>query len=233
MENECDFWVIFFRLDFWSEIRSVYKLSMECMKPYAQKCISSEYSIYVRNDCMYAYTYYSMSFLYSLKIIHVVQYIYVFDPYVYNNRLIKKIIYFMCMLLLKMSKPPEFLNLEIFFDNSDLVCSSVIPMHTDVYTSLHGRHILYMDPFLGTAQLLASVRVWIDILMHCVLCVFPLYFHLHNVIKCIINSNTWLVIANSGNETLWLPTDAWLQCFKTLICLPFWYFIKWSKKQGI
>ncbi|XP_060577099.1 protein arginine N-methyltransferase 6-like [Ruditapes philippinarum] len=33
------------RLDFWSEIRSVYKLSMECMKPYARKCISKQVHI--------------------------------------------------------------------------------------------------------------------------------------------------------------------------------------------
>ncbi|XP_060597643.1 protein arginine N-methyltransferase 6-like [Ruditapes philippinarum] len=30
------------RLDFWSEIQSVYKLSMECMKPYARKSISKQ-----------------------------------------------------------------------------------------------------------------------------------------------------------------------------------------------
>ena len=36
-----------FRLDFWSEIRSVYKLSMETMKSYAQKCISSKFNLIV------------------------------------------------------------------------------------------------------------------------------------------------------------------------------------------
>ncbi|XP_045165871.2 protein arginine N-methyltransferase 6-like isoform X2 [Mercenaria mercenaria] len=30
------------RLEFWSEVRSVYKLSMESMKPYARKCISKQ-----------------------------------------------------------------------------------------------------------------------------------------------------------------------------------------------
>ncbi|KAK3609082.1 hypothetical protein CHS0354_011842 [Potamilus streckersoni] len=36
------------RLDFWTEIKSVYKVSMESMKPYAQKCIAS----HVHVNCM-------------------------------------------------------------------------------------------------------------------------------------------------------------------------------------
>ena len=34
--------LIISRLEFWSEIRSVYKLSMDSMKTYAQKCIASK-----------------------------------------------------------------------------------------------------------------------------------------------------------------------------------------------
>jgi hypothetical protein len=38
-----------FRLDFWSEIRTVYKLSMECMKSYARKSISSKFTSFENN----------------------------------------------------------------------------------------------------------------------------------------------------------------------------------------